>query len=138
MDESKIYEASYHLIPTLAEEIVPAEADKIKSFIVSLGGEVISEAAPEMKTLAYPISKTVRAIKSNYNKAYFTWIKFSLTPESVEKLKAMFDASETVIRYLIVSTVKESTLLADKESKRTGKPAADQEEIDKSIDELVK
>lgn len=133
-----VYEVSYHLVPTMAEDAVPGEAAKIKAIVTDLGGEIISEAAPEQKTLAYPISKTVKAIKSNYNKAYFAWVKFTLTPESVVKLKAALDASPIVIRYLIVSTVKESTLLADKESKRTGKPAgATPADIDKSIDELV-
>jgi ribosomal protein S6 len=132
-NEAKIYEVSYHLLPTLAEDAIPAEAEKIKSLITSLKGEVISEAAPELKTLAYEIEK--------YNKAYFGWVKFSLVPESVEKVKTALDASGTVFRYLIVSTVKESTLLADRETKRPSKPAANSEEvnekIDKSIDELV-
>lgn len=136
MTDSNIYETSYHLVPTLAEDSVPAEAEKIKALITELGGEIISEAAPELKTLAYSISKTVKAIKSNYSKAYFAWVKFSLAPESVEKVKIALDASETVLRYLIVSTVKESTLLADKEeSKRPTKPAG--ATMDKAIDELV-
>jgi small subunit ribosomal protein S6 len=139
INEPKVYEASYHLVPTMAEDAVPAEADKIKSLITELGGEVISDAAPELKNLAYSISKTVKAVKSNYNKAYFGWVKFTLTPESVEKVKTALDASETVVRYLIVSTVKESTLLADKEHKHAPKPtsAAAQEDMDKSIDDLV-
>lgn len=128
---ANVYEVSYHLVPTMAEDAVPGAADKIKAVITDLGGEIISDAAPELKTLAYSISKTVKAIKSNYNKAYFAWVKFTLTPEAVEKVKAALDASEVVIRYLIVSTVKESTLLADKETKRTTA------KIDKSIDELV-
>lgn len=131
MSDSNIYEASYHLVPTVAEDALAAEADKIKALVTSIGGEVISEASPELKNLAYSISKTVKAIKSNYNKAYFGWVKFSLAPEAVEKVKTALDASETVLRYLIVSTIKESTLLADKESRST-KPVA----IDKAIDEL--
>ncbi len=118
MQEINIYEAGYHIVPTLAEDLIPAEVEKVKAFITDLGGEIISEGAPELKTLAYPISKTVKSIKSTYGKAYFTWVKFSLSPESVEKVKAMFDASETTLRYLIISTVKESTLMADRVTKR--------------------
>lgn len=135
--EIKIYEAGYHLVPTIAEENVAAEATKIKKMITDAGGEIIKDAEPELKTLAYSISKTVKAIKSNYNKGYFGWVKFSLTPEAVEKVKSALDASELVLRYLLVSTVKESTLVADKE-KRSPKPDAGKEkEIEKAIDELV-
>ena len=153
MNESNVYEASYHLAPTLAEEGLSAEADKIKTLITDLGGEIISEADPELKTLAYSISKTVKAIKSNYNKAYFGWVKFALVPESVEKVKISFDASEIILRYLIVSTVREGTLMADKEKRSITRPepakekeneeptkapaASEGKELDKAIDDLV-
>lgn len=139
--DTNIYEVGYHLIPTLAEEAVPAEAEKVKAIIAAEAGEVISEANPELKNLAYPVSKTVRAIKSNYAKAYFGWVKFSATPEAILKIKVVLDASDTVLRHLIVGTVKESTLMADKEKRPTTRPEpakekANEEAIDKAINEL--
>lgn len=135
--DASIYEVGYHLVPTLAEESIPAQADVVKSFITSVGGEIISEGAPTIKDLAYPISKTVKAIKSNYSKAYFGWVKFSVAPDSIEKIKTSLDASEVVIRFLLISTVKESTLMADKE-KRPARPSGPAgAETDKAIDELV-
>jgi len=144
--DSSVDEAGYHLVPTLAEESLPTEADKIKSLITSEGGEVISEALPALRNLAYSISKTVKATKSNYSKAYFGWIKFSLSPDSIEKVKTALDASDTVLRHLIVGTIKESTLMADKEKRPTTRPEPAKEkskeepsaaELDKTIDQLV-
>jgi len=132
-----IYEVGYHLVPTLAEETIPAQADAVKAFITSVGGEIISEGAPIIKDLAYSISKTVKSIKSNYSKAYFGWVKFSTTPDTIEKIKTSLDASEVVIRYLLISTVKESTLIADKEKRPARPTAAVGAETDKAIDELV-
>jgi ribosomal protein S6 len=139
--DMNVYEIGYHLVPTLPEEGLSAEADKIKALVTSEGGEIISEGSPEPLVLAYPISKTVKAIKTNYAKAYFGWVKATLAPESVLKVKTALDASEVVIRYLIVSTIKESTLVADKEKRAPRSEASadkeGQEEIDKTIDELV-
>jgi ribosomal protein S6 len=135
--DASIYEVGYHLVPTLAEESIPAQADAVKAFITSVGGEIISEGTPTIKDLAYPISKTVKAIKSNYSKAYFGWVKFSTTPDSIEKIKTSLDASEVVVRYLLISTVKESTLMADKEKRPARPGAAARAETDKAIDELV-
>jgi len=141
MKDATIYEVGYHLVPTLAEEALPAQIEAIKSIITVIGGEIISEGAPQMKTLAYPIAKTVKATKSNYSKAYFGWIKFSITPDAIGKIKISLDASDVVIRHLIISTIKESTLIADKEKRPVrpdgAKEKVNEEEIDKSIDELV-
>jgi len=136
--ESKVYEIGYHLIPTIGDEAVSTESDKIKAFIAENGGEIISEGAAEPVELAYSISKTVKATKSSYTKAYFGWIKVTLAPEAVAKVKTALDASETVLRYLIASTVKESTLYVDKDAKRAPRPEAakdSEEEIDSA--ELV-
>lgn len=128
--ESKVYEIGYHLIPTIGDEAVSAESDKIKAFITDNGGELISEGVAEPVELSYSISKTIKAIKSNYTKAYFGWIKITLAPDAVAKVKVSLDASETVLRYLITSTVTESTLYADKDAKRAPRPEAAKEADD--------
>lgn len=146
--ESKVYELGFHLVPTIAEDAVSSEFEKIKDLIKKEGGEFISEGAPELKTLAYTISKTVKATKTKHSRAYFGWVKFILSPEAVLKIKKALDASEVILRYLIVITVKESTLWIDKDSKRIPRPEAKEEgkseegaeapeELDKTIDALV-
>jgi ribosomal protein S6 len=124
--ETKVYEIGYHLVPTIADDAVPAESTKIKELITKEGGEIISEGAAEAVDLAYSISKTVKAIKSNYSKAFFGWVKCTLDPESVIKIKTALDESSLILRYLITSTVKESTLYADKDAKRTPRPEAEE------------
>ncbi len=131
--DTNIYEVGYHLLPTLAEDTIPAHAAAVKALITDAGGEVISEGLPELKNLAYPVEKQT--------KAYFGWIKFSVAPEEIGKIKVSLDASKTILRHLIIGTVKESTLIADKE-KRSPKPEgasdkAKEEELDKKIDSLV-
>ncbi len=114
--DASIYEVGYHLIPTLAEDTLGTHADAVKSVITNAGGEIISEGLPELKVLAYAVDK--------HTKAYFGWVKFSVTPSEIGKIKTALDASKVILRHLIVGTVKESTLIADKE-KRPAKPEAE-------------
>jgi ribosomal protein S6 len=116
--EAKVYDLGFHLVPTIAEDAVEADFEAIKAIITKAGGEFISEGKPELITLTYSMSKVVKAIKSNYSKAYFAWVKFTIAPEIVDSIKTSLDASDTVLRYLIVSSVKESTLYADKRADR--------------------
>ncbi len=137
--EPKVYELGFHLVPTIAEDAVEKEFDLIKAMISKEGGEFVSEGKPELINLTYAMSKVVKAIKSNYSKAYFAWVKFEVVPEAVEAIKKDLDASATVLRYLLVSTVKESTLYADKKS---GRPSSEEgeessDDIDKAVEELV-
>ena len=146
-DQVSVYEVGYHLVPTVVEDALSSEAEKIKAIVTDAGGEIISEGLPELKTIAYPISKTVKAIKNTYSRAYFGWVKFSISPDAIEKIKTALDASDTVLRHLIVGTVKESTLMADKEKRPTTRPEPAKErskeepmntaELDKTIDDLV-
>lgn len=116
--EPKVYELGFHLVPTIAEDAVEKEFDAVKAMVSKVGGEFISEGKPELINLTYSMSKVVKAIKSNYSKAYFAWVKFEVTADQVDAIKKDLDASATVLRYLLVSTVKESTLYADKKSGR--------------------
>lgn len=143
--DAKVYEIGFHIVPTVAEDAVPAEFEAIKDLVKKEGGEIISEGSPVLMNLAYDISKTVKAVKTKHSKAYFAWVKFTLTPDAIAKIKTALDASATILRYLIILTVKESTLWSDKDLKRNLKGEAkdgevvaeSEEELDKTIDGLV-
>ncbi len=116
----KVYELGFHFVPTLSEDDVTVKFSELKSFVEKLGGEFISEDAPKPINLAYDISKTVKAVKKWYKNAYFGWIKFTLVPEDIEALEKQVKEYEPVLRYLLISTVSESTL-AEAPRERNGK-----------------
>jgi ribosomal protein S6 len=128
-----MYEIGFHLVPTIPEDSVAKEVDIIKALVTKEGGTFISEGFPTLQNLAYAISKTVKAQKSKYSKAYFGWVKFSVSPEGILNVKRALESSDVILRYLIISTVKESTLYSEKEVRQ---PKVE-ENIDKTIDELV-
>jgi len=149
----RIYELGFLLVPTIAPEDVLAEGSRIKGMIESAGGLLISDENPKEITLAYPMYRVVATKRKEFTTAYFGWIKFHSDPEGAVKLKKVLDADETIIRFMITKTVKESTLMqkrplftrgkkkdavdAKGEAKKDEGTPVSQEELDKTIEELV-
>ncbi len=149
--ENQIYEIGYHLVPSVSEESVPGEASVIHGIITDLGGNIISEGMPAIKQLSFVMEKKLENKTLKFSKAYFGWIKLeidsSLISEVSEKIKNM----PNVLRFIVVKTVRENTMHVPKIptfKKDGGKDVVDtgdvsektpvsEEEIDKSIDELV-
>ena len=150
--DNSIYEVGYHLIPTIEEGDVLTEVLKIKTLIEENDGLIIAEELPKMIPLAYEISKSIGSKKQDFNKAYFGFIKLEVEPSKIDSIKIKLETFDEVLRFIIIKTVRENTLFTPKipmfkkelkkEEKETCEVSADQpkvseEEIDKSIDELL-
>lgn len=107
----KVYELGFHFVPTLSEDDVTVKFSELKSFVEKLGGEFISEDAPKPISLAYDISKTVKGQKKWYRNSYFGWIKFALISEEVAGLEKEVKAFEPILRYILITTVRENTVI---------------------------
>jgi ribosomal protein S6 len=145
-----IYEVGFHIAPFVGDENVAHEVGRIKDALEKIKAEVIAEDFPRLRALAYPIEKKLKGDNKVMSEAYFGWVKFEAPTAAIEGFKKEMDALESVIRFLLISTVRESTLygakfIRDKEIKREkkedGKKEPKQEvnveELDKSIDQLV-
>lgn len=72
---------------------------------------------PHSERLAYTIrKKTVSGSYEKYDTAYFGWIKFEVTSSAVESIKKIVEIHPSVIRMLMISTVKENTYLGKRAS----------------------
>lgn len=109
----RVYELGFHLLPTVAEADVPVQFSQLKSTIEKQGGTFISESAPKLIKLSYSMSKTIKAEKMHYTNAYFGWIKFTLDPEKLELIEKDIKAFDPMLRYIIVKTVSENTMVTD-------------------------
>lgn len=151
-DDIRVYELGFHFVPTLSEDEVAVQFSHLKSLIEKKGGTFISEETPQMTDLAYEISKTVKAQKKRYTTSYFGWVKFDINPEEIPGLEKDVKNFEPVLRYLLITTVRENTLNAIREAEKkaatkeaapeadeasSAPQAIDESQIDKSIDELV-
>lgn len=164
INEGRIYEIGYHILPTVAEELVPKEAEAIKAILVKNGAKFIGEDAPVLMDLAYAIRKSIASKYHNFDKAYFGSFKFEVAPESIVAIEKACAAYEKVLRCLVVKTIAGNTRLdleklfpkevvegekkAEEVEKAEDKPAKEvvakkakkavDAEIDKSIESLIK
>lgn len=153
--ENRVYELGFHIVSSIPEEKVPAEVAIIKDVLTTNGAVILSEDFPKLKNLAYTMTKVVGAKHLKFNTAYFGWVKFEINPEAIDVVKKAVEKSDAIVRFLIVKTVKESTMSAIKppmfRSDAPAKPVAGGEipknkeikspvseaELDKTIAELV-
>ena len=149
---SRIYELGYLLMPAISEEDLPAVYGNLKELIASLGGEMISDEMPKMVSLAYPMFKVIQNARRKFDTAHFGWIKFEIDPEKILDLKKDLNLRPDIIRFLILKTVRENTIAANRFVRRDIRPRTpvakkegeddvavpfDKEEIDKEIDAMV-
>jgi ribosomal protein S6 len=144
-----VYEVGYLMIPGIAEENLGAEVTEFKDGLREQGVTFVADEYPKMMELAYEMSRSIANKKQKFSYGYFGWVKFECTPAQARVIKNALDKNEKLIRYLLIKTVRESTM----SSKRPyGKPegakrrtttrtekqeSINEEVIDKEIDALV-
>lgn len=161
-DQKMVYEIGYLIVPSVAEEKLEDEVKALFKILNGAGAAVIAEEMPHKEQLAYTMrKKTVSGAYEKFDSAYFGWVKFEVGPDAIGDIKRLFEKHATLLRMLVLSTVKENTYLGKRASaiaasfsakteggeiKADEKPEvkkepttpASIEEMDKSIDEMVK
>ncbi len=148
--KSEVYEFGFLLVPDVGDEGAPASFSALKGMIEDAGGNPISDNLPAKMALAYPMDKEIDHKHQTYREAYFGWIKFELEKGKIAVLKDAFDNEKSLIRFIIIKTVKENTLapkkLKEKMESTGGRRHShreessvpiNKEEVDKQIDALV-
>lgn len=153
--DNRVYELGYHIVSSIPEEKLPAEVTAIKDTLEKHGASVIAEDSPKLKNLTYTMTKVIGPKHSKYDTAYFGWIKFEMPPENVEVVKKIFERADMILRFLIIKTVRESTLAVLKPAnyhstehkpipgvtpKKEGdvkSPVMSEAELDKTIADLI-
>ncbi len=133
----RVYELGFHFVPTLSEDQVEVQFSHLKSLIEKKGGTFIAEGTPEMIDLAYEISKTVKAEKKRYTEAYFGWVKFELNAEEIPAFEKDVKAFEPILRYLLITTVRENTLVGTKEASSKKQSTKETAETDAPVVEAT-
>ena len=141
--EMRVYEASFLLAPSLADEKLLQTLAAIKEILTKNNATILSEGFPKLRPLAYSINK--------YESAFFGWLKFESASETLVLLREFLKNNKEVIRFLIIKTVRENAVItpiffgkirprAEKDSAKEetlAVPKMTNEELDKTIEELV-
>ena len=152
-NDLKIYEIGFHIVPIVAEDDLGVRVTKIRDVIESKGGRVIADEYPKHMDLSYAITKIAANKRALYRSAYFGWIKFEADPAGIKALEADMMKDDFILRFILVKTVRENTMAPKKalQAKREDgitpqektvekvevKPQLTEEELDKTIDDLV-
>ncbi len=148
----RIYEVGFLLVPTLPEADIPREMTSLKDELQKTGAQMIGEEMPKMRVLAYPMRpKKGGKPGEHFTSAYFGWVKFELSAGRIKGLEETLHNLATVLRFIVVKTVRESTLSVPRASRqefrREGAPTAPKDapasvvvsetELDKSLEKLI-
>lgn len=142
---TKIYELGFHILPTVPEEKLAEAVLGLEECINKNGGTIISSEFPKLKILSYDIKKREETKYLSFSKAYFGWVKFEIDSAAIGKIDKEVSENKSVLRFIIVKTVKENTIsskIIPAKEVQAPKPVGEkieisEEEIDRSIDELV-
>ncbi len=107
-----VYEVSFHIVPTVSEDAVPAVVDQIRTILGD--AEVISEHTPEKRTLAYIVERAETGKREKFKEAYFGFIKFSTERYTLPAIENALRAMRDVLRFLIIETVREDIAITQR------------------------
>jgi len=152
---TRIYEAGYVVVPTVAEGDVEKVVAEIRSEIEKLGGSFIAEGAPSLMKLAFGMDKREGEKLVEYDRGYFGWIKFEAATSSAKALTDALNSNSSILRSIVFKTVREDTRAKFKapqlrEVKRTDmikaarpapateeKEAVSEEDLEKALETLT-
>jgi ribosomal protein S6 len=162
LKQPRVYELGYVLSPVISEENLDEAIDVLRKVITDTNGLPISEGRAELIELAYTMTNIIENKKQDFDKGYFGWIKFDATPDAIAVIKKALDGMSTLVRHIIITTVRENTMVDAKvyaksnekkqrpstesvkkpdEEVKTHTPEEptdiDEEEVDAKIDELA-
>jgi ribosomal protein S6 len=144
--DAKVYEIGYLIVPSIPEEKVAGQVSAIKDILNKHKAEVIADESAMLRPLAYTMIKKIGTANRRFDSAYFGWIKFEAAPVEVRLIEKEVKEVESILRLLLINTVREHTLLSSKlnlESSDKGvseggpKRPVSTEDMDKSIDKTV-
>jgi small subunit ribosomal protein S6 len=136
---TKKYELTYLISPDFSEQEANALSTEINSFIKETQG-VLEKSLPLLKKqLSYSIKKKATA--------YLTSVNFQIKPDDLEKIKKQIESNPKILRYLIVTIIKEKLkttpkstkipLIIKKTKKITPQKKVKLEEIEKKLEEIL-
>jgi len=137
--EVKVYEIGYLIVPSVPEEKIAEEINTIKDILNKHKAELIADETASLRPLAYTMIKKIGTANRRFDSAYFGWIKFEAEPVEVKLIEKEVKEVESVLRLLLINTVREHALLSSKLNLETleKKGPVSTEDLDKSIDKTV-
>ncbi len=107
-EESRVYEASFHIVPSGGEEGALKEFEAIRTLLESKKAAILGQDIPRPITFAYEIQKDIERKRHTFPNGYFGWFVFEADPSAAHAVKEALNTMNSVIRFLLVKTIKEA------------------------------
>ncbi|MEA3491022.1 MAG: 30S ribosomal protein S6 [Campylobacterota bacterium] len=88
------YETLFVVKPTLTEEEIKSQIEKVKAILEKEGAEIVATDDMGMRKLAYPVQKNSRG--------YYTVLLFNAKGDTIAELERNLRINEDVIKFLTV------------------------------------
>ena len=105
--EARVYELGFHLDPELPSEEVKKAYQAVRTLVAGKG-EIVAEGEPEKVALAYTISRQEVAGRRDFDSAYFAWVAYEASVEEHAEVTSAAGADKRIIRFIDLTTDKES------------------------------
>ena len=105
-EERQSYELAFHILPTVAEEEVPAVFEALKAALKKDGTELFDEEAPERFMLAYEVVRHLEGKNRKFQSAYFGWVRFRAMGEAVAKISHEMEINTNILRHLLIKLTR--------------------------------
>lgn len=92
------YETLFVVKPTLTEEEIKSQIEKVKAILEKEGAEIVATDDMGMRKLAYPVQKNSRG--------YYTVLLYNAKGETIAELERNLRINEEVIKFLTVKYSK--------------------------------
>lgn len=126
----RFYELTYLASPVLDEKELEALQEKVKNFILELGGKIENELSPIKMKLGYPIQ--------NFEEGFLVSLEYNLPPQNVEKLDQKIKGVNGILRHLIIHKGKRLVKTIQKEEEKPKKPKKVKlKELDQKLKEIL-
>lgn len=102
--EARVYELSFHILPTVGEEEVASRIADIRDAIETRGGTIHKEEQPQFMTLAYSMEVKRESKSETYESAYFGWIVFTAPPEQAPAIEQQVKNRPDILRCMVIKT----------------------------------
>ncbi len=147
---SRIYEAGFWFVPTIAEADIPRETTALKDLLAKAGAAIFAEEMPKERRLAYPMRAQKAKTGTFFTSGSFGWVKFEAAPERIREIEAALKEASQILRFILIQTVRESTLSvpraprADSRRERPLAPkdaaasvAVSETELERSLEKII-
>ncbi len=88
------YETLFIIKPTLTEEEIKSQVERVKSIIANQNGELLATQDMGMRKLAYEIDKQ--------NRGYYTVVYYTAPADSISELERQLRYNEEILRFMTV------------------------------------